>query len=79
LYALQKAEGYPSMSTLRRRKPIPQLSVSIGVPRKPGLTVDNVKHYIPTLISKILGSDWDQTKIELSCYLESKVLLMSEH
>jgi hypothetical protein len=30
------------------------------------LTVDNVKHYIPTLISKILGSDRDQTKIEPS-------------
>lgn len=28
------------------------------------LTVDDVKHYIPTLISKILGSDQDQTKIE---------------
>ena len=30
------------------------------------LTVDDVKHYIPTLISKILGSDRNQTKIEPS-------------
>ncbi|EDR04579.1 uncharacterized protein LACBIDRAFT_330513 [Laccaria bicolor S238N-H82] len=32
LYALQKAEGYPSLSTLRKRKPIPELSVSVGKP-----------------------------------------------
>ena len=35
LYALQKAEGYPSLSTLRRRKQIPQLIVSVGVPGRP--------------------------------------------
>jgi hypothetical protein len=28
LYAMQQAEGYPSLSTLRRRKPIPELVVS---------------------------------------------------
>ena len=27
LYALQKAEGYPSLSTLHRRKPIPKISL----------------------------------------------------
>ena len=32
LYALQEAEGYPSLSTLRRRKPISEVSVSVGVP-----------------------------------------------
>ena len=32
LYALQKAEGYPSLSTLRRRKPIAEVSVSVRVP-----------------------------------------------
>lgn len=30
------------------------------------LTTDNIKHYIPTLISKILGGDQDRTKIEQS-------------
>ena len=32
LYALQKAEGYPSISTLRRRKPIPEVLPSLGTP-----------------------------------------------
>ena len=32
LYALQEAEGYPSLSTLRRRKAIAEVSVSIGIP-----------------------------------------------
>lgn len=32
LYALQKAEGYPSISTLRRRKPIPEVVPSLGTP-----------------------------------------------
>ena len=35
LYALQKAEGYPSLSKLRRRKQIAQLIVSVGVPGRP--------------------------------------------
>lgn len=34
LCALQKAEGYPSLSTLRLWKPISEVSVSIGVPKK---------------------------------------------
>ncbi|KIM35830.1 hypothetical protein M413DRAFT_36514, partial [Hebeloma cylindrosporum] len=46
------------------------LTSSSGPPTKKSdahyLTVDNVKHYIPTLISKILGADRDQTKIEQS-------------
>ena len=32
LYAMQQVEGYPSLSTLRRRKPIPELVVSPGIP-----------------------------------------------
>ena len=32
LYALQKAEGYPSVSTLRRRIPIPEVMPSLGTP-----------------------------------------------
>ena len=32
LYVLQVAEGYPSLSTLRRRKQIPEITVSAGVP-----------------------------------------------
>ncbi|KAG5633966.1 hypothetical protein H0H81_004150, partial [Sphagnurus paluster] len=32
LYALQKAEGYPSRRTLHRQKIIPELKISIGVP-----------------------------------------------
>lgn len=34
LYALQKAEGYPSLSTLQKHKPIPKLAMSVGVPIK---------------------------------------------
>lgn len=33
LYTLQKAEGYPSVTTLRRRKPIPEVVPSLGTPR----------------------------------------------
>ena len=47
LYALQKAEGYPSLSTLYRRKPIPRLTVSVGVPRNPEIKQN---------ISSLLGS-----------------------
>jgi len=32
LYALQKAEAYPSLTSLRRRKLIPEVTVSTGVP-----------------------------------------------
>lgn len=32
LYVLQKAEAYPSNTTLRRRRPIPELKVSTGTP-----------------------------------------------
>ena len=32
LYVLQVAEGYPSLSTLRRQKQIPEITVSAGVP-----------------------------------------------
>ena len=32
LYALQKAEGYPSLSTLRKQKPFPEVAVSVKVP-----------------------------------------------
>ena len=34
LYALQKAEGYPSLGTLQTRKPIPELTISLGIPSK---------------------------------------------
>lgn len=45
LYALQKAEGYPSLSTLRRRKPIPELVISIGVPSATEMT-DNIAEFL---------------------------------
>ncbi|KAF8165171.1 hypothetical protein B0H34DRAFT_830366, partial [Crassisporium funariophilum] len=32
LYVLQKAEGYPSNTTLRRRRPISEMKVSTGIP-----------------------------------------------
>lgn len=32
LYALQRAEGYPSATSLRRCKPIPDIAVSPGIP-----------------------------------------------
>ena len=34
LYILQVAEGYPSLSTLRRRKQIPEITISAGIPSK---------------------------------------------
>ena len=32
LYTLQKAKGYPSISTMHRRKPIPEVIPSLGTP-----------------------------------------------
>jgi hypothetical protein len=34
LYALQRAEGYPSLTTLRRHKHIPELTISSGTPAR---------------------------------------------
>jgi hypothetical protein len=48
LYSLQKAEGYPSLSTLRARKPIPELIVSAGTPTKDEISAN---------ISALLGEN----------------------
>jgi hypothetical protein len=61
----------PADSDLPTAKASPNFpSTSVKPPVKKSdshyLTIDNIKHYIPTLISKILGSDRDRTKIEQS-------------
>jgi hypothetical protein len=38
LYVFQKADSYPSNATLKRRKPIPELLVSTGVPNDPEIS-----------------------------------------
>ena len=35
LYVLQKEEGYPSLTTLRKQKKIPEITISTGRPSKP--------------------------------------------
>ncbi|KAF8169089.1 hypothetical protein BJ912DRAFT_933997 [Pholiota molesta] len=48
LYVFQKEESYPSNSTVKRRKPIPELTVSTGVPDDPEISRN---------ISSILGEN----------------------
>ncbi|KAF8181781.1 hypothetical protein BJ912DRAFT_806303, partial [Pholiota molesta] len=38
LYVFQKADSYPSNATLKRRKPIPELLVSTGIPNDPEIS-----------------------------------------
>ncbi|KDR69600.1 hypothetical protein GALMADRAFT_77244 [Galerina marginata CBS 339.88] len=47
LYALQKAEGYPSNTTLKRRRPISEITVSIGRP-----SADEVNTNISAFLGK---------------------------
>ena len=45
LYVFQKAEGFPSETTLLRKRPIPELVVSIGPPTAPELN-ENIESFL---------------------------------
>lgn len=47
LYALQKAEAYPSLTTLQKHQPIHEILVSLGVPVK-----DEISQNIESVLGK---------------------------
>ncbi|KAL1749281.1 hypothetical protein HDZ31DRAFT_28139 [Schizophyllum fasciatum] len=73
LYALSHAEGYPSLSTLARRRTVPQVRVSVGKPEEGEISesiTDMLQNRLPPdAVSKIIGFSLlvDDVSIEELC------------